>query len=147
MDTAVDVVIASRYAPGARRGPWSLRREIASHAAILLAKVALPQALSRLRDPNAGYFLLRRHVIEDVDLRPVGYKILIEVLARGCWQRVVEIPHAYEGRHEGTSKLGSWQIVEFLSHLARLIWDTHVLKRTGPGARLGSPHPGPMEQG
>lgn len=128
-DAAVDVVVASRYAPGARMGPWSLRRQIASRAAIRLAKLALPRALGRLRDPNAGYFLIRRRVIADVDLRPLGYKILIEVLARGHWQRMVEIPHAYEGRHEGTSKLGSRQAVEFLSHLARLVWDTRVTRR------------------
>jgi dolichol-phosphate mannosyltransferase len=128
-DAALDVVVASRYAPGVRMGPWSHRRQIASRTAILLAKLALPRALGRLRDPNAGYFLIRRRVIEGVDLRPLGYKILIEVLARGHWQRMVEIPHAYEGRHEGTSKLGSRQAVEFLSHLARLVWDTRVTRR------------------
>jgi dolichol-phosphate mannosyltransferase len=128
-DAAVDVVVASRYAPGARMGPWSFQREVASRAAIRLAKLALPRALSRFRDPNAGYFLIRRRVIEDIDLRPLGYKILIEVLARGHWQQMVEIPHAYEGRHEGKSKLGLRQTVEFLSHLARLVWDTRVTKR------------------
>jgi dolichol-phosphate mannosyltransferase len=129
VDDAVDVVVASRYAPGARREGWSPRREIVSRGAILLAKLAVPRALGRLRDPNSGYFLIRRRVIENVDLRPVGFKILIEVLARGRWQHVVELAQAYEGRREGTSKLGSRQTVEFLSHLARLAWDTRVLKR------------------
>jgi dolichol-phosphate mannosyltransferase len=128
-EDAVDVVVASRYAPGARMGAWSLQREIVSRGAIMLAKLALPRALGRLRDPNSGYFLIRRRVIENVDLRPIGFKILIEVLARGRWRRVVELPHAYEGRREGKSKLGSRQTVEFLSHLARLAWDTRALKR------------------
>jgi dolichol-phosphate mannosyltransferase len=138
-DAGVDVVVASRYAPGARLGAWSPRREIVSRVAILLAKVALPQVLSRLRDPNSGYFLIRRRVIEDVDLHPLGYKILIEVLARGHWQRIVEVPHAYEGRHEGTSKLGFRQTVEFLCHLARLVWDTRVTKRTESGLHRDTP--------
>ena len=138
-DAALDVVVASRYAPGARLGAWSLRREILSHAAIALAKIALPRALGQLQDPNAGYFLMRRRVIEDVDLRPRGYKILIEVLARGHWQRLVEIPHAFEGRHEGTSKLGVRQMVEFLSHLARLVWETRVTKRPAPRLRVNLP--------
>jgi dolichol-phosphate mannosyltransferase len=132
-DAAVDVVVASRYAAGAQMESWSLRRELVSRAAILLAKVALPQALRHLRDPNAGYFLIRRRVIEDVDLRPLGYKILIEVLARGHWQRLVEIPHAYEGRHAGKSKLGVRQTGEFLSHLSRLAWDTRGTRRAGTG--------------
>ena len=137
-DAAVDVVVASRYAPGAEMGPWSPRREIVSRAAIRLAKLALPRALGQLRDPNAGYFLIRRRVVEDVDLRPVGFKILIEVLARGRWQRVEELPHAYQGRQEGKSKLGYRQTVQFLSHLARLTWETRVRGQSPAGRGLGS---------
>jgi dolichol-phosphate mannosyltransferase len=146
VEEAVDVVVASRYAPGARVGSWTRQREIVSRGAILLAKHALPRALGRLSDPNSGYFLIRRRVIEHVDLYPVGFKILIEVLARGRWQRVVEVPQAYEGRQAGKSKLGSRQTVEFLAHLARLVWDTRVLKRAEPGIRLDAPHPSPTER-
>jgi dolichol-phosphate mannosyltransferase len=85
---------------------------------------------------------MRRRVIEDVDLRPRGYKILIEVLARGHWQRLVEMPHAYEDRHEGMSKLGGRQMVEFLSHLAQLVWETRVMKRPLPGLRVNLPRSG-----
>jgi dolichol-phosphate mannosyltransferase len=144
VEDSADVVVASRYAPGARLGPWALQREIISRGAILLAKCALPRALGRLEDPNSGCFLVRRRVIENVDLRPIGFKILIEVLARGHWQRVVEVPHAYEGRKEGKSKLGSRQTVEFLSHLARLVWDTRVLNRAEPRIRLDARRPRPM---
>ena len=145
-DLAVDVAVASRYAPGAKMGPWSFRREVISRGAILLAKLALPRALGGLRDPNAGYFVLRRRVIENVELRPVGFKILIEVLARGHWQRVVEMPALYEGRKEGASKLGARQSLEFISHLTRLAWETRGRGRGrslcvvgwGWGALLGS---------
>jgi dolichol-phosphate mannosyltransferase len=129
VDDAVDIVVASRYVAGAQRGRWPLHRAIVSRGAILLAKCALPRALGRLADPTSGYFLVRRRVIENVDLRPVGYKILIEVLARGRWRHMVEVPHPYAGRTEGKSKLGSRQTVEFLSHLTRLAWDTRVLNR------------------
>lgn len=142
VDGPADVVVASRYAPGAQMGPWSLRREMISRGAILLAKLALPRALGALRDPNSGYFMIRRRVIENVELRPIGYKILIEVLARGHYERVVEIPHLYEGRQEGQSKLGARQSLEFISHLARLAWETGELRRRlraspdGPRASL-----------
>lgn len=124
-----DIVVASRYAPGAKVGQWSLLREIISRGAILVAKLALPGALGRLLDPNSGYFVIRRSVIENIDLRPKGFKILIEVLARGHYDRVVEIGHPYEGRKEGISKLGSRQTIEFLFHLARLAWETGELGR------------------
>ncbi len=124
-----DIVVGSRYAPGAKVEQWSLLREIISRGAILLAKLSLPGALGKLRDPNSGYFMLRRRVIENIELRPIGYKILIEVLARGRYKRVVELGHAYEGRKEGISKLSSRQIVEFLSHIGRLVWETGELRR------------------
>jgi dolichol-phosphate mannosyltransferase len=142
----VDIVVASRYAPDARLGTWALRREVASRASILLAQCVLPRALGRLEDPNSGHFLLRRRVIENVDLRPIGFKILIEVLARGRWQRLVELPHPYEGRKEGQSKLGCRQTAEFLLHLARLAWDTRLRRPAASGVPLGAPDPGPVER-
>jgi dolichol-phosphate mannosyltransferase len=138
-DPALDVVVASRYGPGASRGPWSARRHLVSRAAIGLAKLALPRALGQLRDPNAGYFLLRRRVIQDVDLRPLGYKILIEVLARGRWHRMREIPQDYQERPAGTSKLGVRQSVEFVVHVARLAWETRVIPAAAAGHRPWPP--------
>ncbi len=135
-DPTVDVVVASRYAPEAHLAAWSRRRHIASRGAIVLAQLALPRALASLRDPNSGCFLLRRRVVEGVELRPVGFKILIEVLARGRWRRVVEVPHLYQGRREGRSKLGTPQALQFLAHLGRLVWDTRI---AGRPARTGAP--------
>jgi dolichol-phosphate mannosyltransferase len=132
VETPADIAVASRYALGASLTNWSLLRKAISRGSILIARMALPAKLGRLRDPNAGFFVLRRRVIEDVELRPLGYKMLIEVLARGHYGRVIEIPHDYEGRKEGQSKLGLRQYIEFLSHLAKLSWDTgefrHLLK-------------------
>ncbi|MBI4489402.1 MAG: glycosyltransferase family 2 protein [Deltaproteobacteria bacterium] len=124
-----DISVASRYAPGARVEQWGLLREIISRGAILLAKLALPGVLNGLSDPNSGHFLMRRSVIQDVDLRPIGYKILIEILARGRYARVADVPYDYQGRREGISKLGSRQTVEFIAHLAKLISDTGHLGR------------------
>jgi dolichol-phosphate mannosyltransferase len=126
VEDRADVAVSSRYAPGAHVGHWALRRAVVSRAAILLAKLALPRALWGLADPNSGCFLVRRRVIGGVELRPIGFKILIEVLARGRWQRVVEVPCAYEGRQAGKSKLGARQTLQFVSHLARLVRDTRV---------------------
>jgi len=138
-DDAVDVVVASRYAPEAHVAAWSIRREIASRGAILLARLALPRAVGRVRDPNSGCFLVRRRVLDGVELRPAGFKILIEVLARGRWTRLVELPHAYEGRREGHSKLGPRQTVQFLSHLGRLVWDTRVVGQPTRAGLQGAP--------
>lgn len=119
-----DIAICSRYAPGATVEEWSAMRWVISWGARLIGRLVLPTALEGIADPGAGYFLLRRSVIEGVALRPRGFKILIEVLARGRYQRVVEVGLPYEGRKEGQSKLRSRQIFDYLAHLLDLSRDT-----------------------
>jgi dolichol-phosphate mannosyltransferase len=119
-----DVAICSRYAPGATVQHWSTVRWFISWAARLFGRLLLPTALRGIADPGAGYFLLRRQVIDGVDLRPRGFKILIEVLARGQHERVIEVGLPYEGRKEGQSKFRSRQVVEYLAHLATLAGET-----------------------
>lgn len=124
-----DIAVASRYAPGAKVEQWGFLRKIASRGAGLLARLALPGTLSKLWDPTSGYFVIRRSVIENIDLCPRGFKILIEVLARGRYKKVVEVPYLFGARNEGKSKLRTRQYIEFLSHLARLAWETGQLGR------------------
>ena len=87
----------------------------------------LPGTLATVRDPMSGYFALRRSVIENIRLNPEGYKILLEVLGRGQYQTVEEIPYTFVEREQGNSKLGWWQYLEFVRHLARLSWETGEL--------------------
>ena len=114
-----DVVVACRYVPGGGVGAWSLPRRVVSMGATLLGRLIVPAA--RLTpDPMSGYFLLRREVVEGVALDPVGYKILLEVLARGAVKRVAAVPYTFETRQHGTSKLGLREQVHYLRHLLRL---------------------------
>ena len=80
----------------------------------------LPGVVKSVRDPLSGYFLIKRAVIETAGLRPVGYKILLEVLARGKYQTVVEVPYVFEERKKGQSKLGPRQWLDYFIHLWRL---------------------------
>jgi dolichol-phosphate mannosyltransferase len=120
----VDIAICSRYAPGATVQQWSALRWVISRAARLVGRLVLRTALLGIADPGAGYFLVRRSVIEGVDLRPRGFKILIEVLARGRYAGVVEVGLPYEGRKEGQSKFRGRQVVEYVAQLLELSRDT-----------------------
>jgi dolichol-phosphate mannosyltransferase len=77
----------------------------------------------------SGYFMIRRSVIESARLKPKGYKILLEVLARGKYQSVAEIPYIFDERKQGGSKFGFKEGFEFLRHLGQLSWETGQLKR------------------
>jgi len=105
INSGADVAIASRYVPEGGISGWSLKRKIMSRAATLLARTLLP-SVGRVKDPLSGFFLLRRKVIEGVELKPTGYKILLEVLARGRADGIKEVPYTFGERLGGRSNLG-----------------------------------------
>lgn len=76
----------------------------------------------------SGMFGLRKPVLEGAQLSPVGYKILLEVLAKGRYGNFVEVPYVFVERGHGSSKLGAKQYVEYLFHLARLARSTGQLR-------------------
>ena len=60
--------------------------------------VMLP-CLRKISDPTSGLFMFRREVIENADLQPIGWKIMVEVLAMGTYSKVVEIPYKFPDYH------------------------------------------------
>ena len=129
LNAHADIVVASRHISEGGVSDWSLIRRAVSWGAAFLATLMLPGILRTVRDPMSGYFLIRRPVIQSVDLRPEGYKILLEVLARGKYETVAEVPYIFEERKEGGSKLGPRQYLEFFTHLVRLGRETGQIAR------------------
>lgn len=132
----VQIAIASRYCRGAGSdatdgldGPWRL---LVSQMCRWLVWLVRPRSWG-VRDPLAGFFMVRRDVLAGVVLRPTGYKILLELLARGNWTNVVEVPYRFAAREAGTSKSELRQGLIFLQHLVRLAIDR------GSGAGVVTP--------
>jgi dolichol-phosphate mannosyltransferase len=118
-----DLVIASRYLPGAARpGLTWLRKGISQ--ALRWASWGLLRAARQSTDPMAGCFIVRRAVIDGVRLQPIGFKILLEILARGRYTRVVEVPYVFDHRHAGVTKATVRQGIDVLRHLAALTADS-----------------------
>jgi dolichol-phosphate mannosyltransferase len=137
LHTGADIVVASRHIAEGGIREWSLARRLVSWGAALIVSVLLPRILRQVRDPMSGFFLLRRSVLEGVSVRPAGYKILLEVLAKGHYQTVAEVPYVFKNRRAGESKLGATQCVEFCLHLGRLTWETGQLRRFGRFCTVG----------
>ena len=118
-----DMAVGSRYVRGASTdGDWGLGRVVNSRAATLLAA-----PLARCADPMAGFFAVDRRALPDpATLRPVGFKIGLELMVRGRL-RVREVPIAFADRRRGASKLRWRQQLDYLRHLGRLY--AHVLAR------------------
>lgn len=110
-----DVAVASRYAAGGGVAGWPLRRRVASRLAATLARTLVPA-----RDPLSGYLALRRDLLAGLDLRPQGWKVGLELLARARGARLVEVPYEFTERRAGRSKFGPRPAVEFVFQVARL---------------------------
>ena len=116
LDGDCDIVIGSRYTSGGIVDrSWSLYRVLNSRLATWLAR-----PLVKCSDPMAGFFASRRSRLPELrTLRPMGYKIALELMVRGHL-RVREVPIDFRDRSIGFSKMNWRQQIRFLRHLSRL---------------------------
>ena len=120
IDDGSDVAVASRYTTGGGMRGWSLTRKVISKGATFLAHLLLPST-RQVKDPMSGFFSLRRQVVDSASLSPKGYKILLEILVEGQFNRAVKLPFTFETRSRGESKLSAKQQVDYLKHLYSLL--------------------------
>lgn len=116
-----DLVVASRYAgEGDASGLSSSWRRAVSRSSTTLAQACFPRRVGRVcTDPMTGFFGFRRNAVDLGRLRPRGFKILLEILARHDL-RVREVPFVFGERAEGESK-ASWRNgLHFLHQMASL---------------------------
>jgi dolichol-phosphate mannosyltransferase len=120
MTKGAELAVASRNITGGGVSEWSLVRRLLSRGAQVLGLIILPEVIGRLSDPMSGYFMVRRSSIANQQLSPVGYKILIEVVARGQIRQIAETGYVFRERRIGASKVTWKQYVEYIQHLIRL---------------------------
>jgi dolichol-phosphate mannosyltransferase len=119
-----NLAVASRYIAGGGTSDWGFSRRLISNGATHMAASVLPLKLAAVSDPMSGMFVVRADAIAVTDLTPLGYKILLEVLAKGRINHVVEVPYEFEERTLGSSKLGPRQYAEYVAHLIQLAFAT-----------------------
>ena len=118
---SADVVIASRHIRGgSSAGLDGWTRTLASSGAKMLTRAMFPRKLQHCTDPMTGFFAVRRSAVNLTSLRPQGFKILLEILARSSSLKVIEEPFVFGERHSGASKASMNQGLQFLLQLAGL---------------------------
>ena len=113
-----DLAVGSRYVTGGGIEDWPMKRQIVSRVACLMGQVLVP-----VRDSTSGFFALRRSVLDGVKLNPIGFKIGFEVMARGRYQKVVEVPYTFRDREHGASKFGQREIFQYVKQLGQVARD------------------------
>jgi dolichol-phosphate mannosyltransferase len=129
--TGADYVGGSRYMPGG--SPHGLdgtsRKAISLGLALLARLVFLLTPVRNLTDPLSGFFLFRRSIVQGVNLKPIGWKISLEVLVRSQARCVTEIPYAFAARSQGTSKASVQQGLLVLCHILVLLFNMPGIMR------------------
>ncbi len=119
--TGADLVVASRYTKGGSRAGLAGGYRIAvSRGATWLTKALFPRSLRGISDPMSGFFAIRRAAVTAQDLRPLGYKILLELAVRSSPRTVREVPFVFQDRFAGESKSTAKEGLRFLRHLVEL---------------------------
>lgn len=117
-----DVVVASRYAPGGSYAGLSGRgRRAVSVGSKYLAQIVFKEA-RKTSDPMTGFFLVKNEAISGIQLRPTGFKVLLEILVCAPELKVVEAPFDFRARYAGVSKATVRQGFDYLTHILSLFW-------------------------
>jgi len=136
LENGADMAFASRYVPGGGCPRWGLVRRIISKGAIKISHVLLPSS-RKVKDPMSGFFIFKRENVETDRLKPIGYKIALEILMVGNFKNVAEVPFIFEDRTAGASKLRAGTQVEYLKHVFDLMLRTGEFKRVAKFIAVG----------
>ena len=112
---SADIAVASRYIKDGGTENFSRARKVLSSLCILLTR-----PLTNVKDSMSGFFLLKKEVIDHVTLVPRGYKILLEILVKGKYKKIIEVPFTFKNRSAGSSKVTTRVCLEFLWQLMHL---------------------------
>lgn len=127
-----DLAIASRYVTGGEIPAWAFHRRFMSLLGTAAVRVALGPKVRGVTDPLSGCFAFRRSALDPHQLRPDrGFKILLEVLARGEFSQVREVPYQFATRREGKSKLSFTVALRDIRYAIRIAFETRRKRKQG----------------
>jgi len=105
LDGATDIVYGSRFLVGAPHVPW--RTRVANRALTGITNLLYG---SRLTDMETAYKVFRRHVLDGIRLRSVGFDFEPELTAKllVAGRRIIEVPISYHPRRVDEGKKIRW---------------------------------------
>ena len=115
IDQGYDLVIGSRYVSGAEVIDFSPMRRISSYIGCFSGSF-----FCKVKDNASGFFCLRKKVIDGVKFTPLGFKIGLEIFAKGNYSSFRELPYAFRSRKKGKSKFRPKVIMQYLLQLVLL---------------------------
>ena len=115
IEDGADIAVGSRKVEGGGVSNWPFWRKLVSWGAGLLARPLTP-----VKDSMSGLFFLKKKVLDNTKLETIGFKLGLEILVKGKYDKVVEVPYIFQARKVGDSKLGGNEFKNYIKHLIKL---------------------------
>jgi hypothetical protein len=131
-----DISVGTRYRRGgSAAGLESRWRRLAARVSGAAVRRMFP-ATRLTSDPGSGLFAVRREVLDSVSLRPRGSRVLAEILVRGQWSTICDVPYRFAVSDGGSAHVGAAAGFALTRELVSL-W--RAAPRRGPSSarRLG----------
>ena len=112
-----DIVLGSRYIAGGSSEDYRIRVFL-SRLFCIFSKVILNL---KVEDNMSGYIVAKKNVFSQLTLKPVGYKLGLEILVKSKGRFLVaEYPVCFEKRKMGYSKTGFIQGIKTIASILQL---------------------------
>lgn len=127
LNKGADIVLGSRYVKGGRIENWPLKRKLASRIAVLLASL-----LTKAKDPVTGFFFVRKKIFDDIKIKSgetKSWKVSLEILVRGNYKKLAEVPYTFVNRKRGKSKISANEYKTYMRQILGLLLYRIMKKR------------------
>lgn len=130
-DKGVDLVVATRRSEDSQVTGLNGTRNLISRGLDFAARVFFPRQLRGVSDPLSGFFLVRVEALDLENLKPNGFKILLEILVRNPDLRKAEVPFHFGERLAGKSKASTKEAMRYLTLLWTLKFGRSSIRLAG----------------
>jgi dolichol-phosphate mannosyltransferase len=113
-----EIVVGSRYITGGKFDDWPIHRKFMSRLASILPKFLLGL---NVKDPNSGFFVIKKDLIKNLSFEAIGEKALLEILVKTKGVKIEEVPYICKNRKEGDSKFNFLVINNYFKLLRILL--------------------------
>ena len=112
-----DFLIASRHVDGSDIIGWGIGRKTTHSVAGAIARMC---AKIEIKDSTSGFRMFKKKTLEKIDfekIRSDGFAFQIEVLyqLKQLGMKGLEVPTVFVNRTEGSSKMGSSEMMQFIT--------------------------------
>lgn len=115
-DDGYDISMGSRYMRGGGTVNWPLIRRMLSRGSTFISRLIFPY----ITDPG-NFFAMKLSVIDGVTLHASGFKLSIEIIDKGKWERLSQVPYTFTERSKGKSKLKPEIVTRFLKEILDIV--------------------------